>query len=67
MGKTLNGAAPCRLETIGIRQLAAEVSLGLRSPIIIKAGEVYEGEPEEQLVRLYNTQAYNAAVIARKE
>lgn len=55
------------LNAIGIHQLSAEVSLGLRSPVTIRAGEVYEGELKEQLVRLYNTQAYNAAVIARKE
>lgn len=67
MKKTSNEAAPYRPETIGIRQLAVEVSLGLRSPVTIRAGEAHEGEPEEQLMRLYNTQAYNAAVTVRKE
>ncbi len=48
MEKTLNRAAPCRPETIGIRQLSAEVSLGLRSPVIIRAGEVYGSHINEK-------------------
>ena len=44
MEKRSNGADPCRPETIGIRQLATEISLGLRSPVTVRAGEMYGGE-----------------------
>lgn len=67
MGKKLDRAAPCRPETIGIRQLSAEISLGLRSPVTIRAGEVYGGRPGRQLSRLYAyIRAYDVAT-ARKE
>lgn len=67
MGKKLDRTAPCRPETIGIHQLAAEVSLGFRSPVMIRAGEVYGGVPEKQLSRLYACmRAYNAAVAVGK-
>ena len=68
MEKTLNRAAPCRPETIGILQLSAEVSLGLRSPVIIRAGEMYGGVPGKQLIKLYAAaQAYKTAVATGKE
>lgn len=68
MEKKLDRAAPCRSETIGIHQLAAEVSLGLRSPVTIRAGEVYGGRPGRQLSRLYAyMRVYNEAVAAGKE
>lgn len=68
MEKRSNGADPCRPETIGIRQLAAEISLGLRSPVTVRAGEVHGGEPGKQLSRLYAyMRAYNAASVGRNE
>ena len=68
MGKKLNGADQPRPETIGVRQLSAEISLGLRSPIMIRAGEVHGGMPGKQLSRLYAyMRVYNAAAAAGKE
>ena len=68
MGKKLGRAALCRLETIGIRQLSAEVSLGLRSPVTVRAGEVYGGRPGKQLSSLYAyMQTHNATVAVGKE
>lgn len=62
MGKKLNGTDQCCPETIGIRQLSTEISLGLRSPVTVRAGEVYGGMPGKQLSRLYAyMRAYNAA------
>ncbi len=67
MGKRLDRADQCRSETIGIHQLSAEVSLGLRSPVTVRAGKVSGGRPGMQLARLYAyMRAYNAAT-ARKE
>lgn len=67
MEKTLNRAAPCRPETIGILQLSAEVSLGLRSPVTVRAGEVSGGRPGIQLARLYAyMRAYNTAAAGKE-
>lgn len=67
MEKTLNRAAPCRPETIGILQLSAEVSLGLRSPVIIRAGEVSGGRPGKQLSKMYAyMRAYNVAIAGKE-
>ena len=33
------------LKAIGIRRLSVEISLGLRSPVAIRAGEMYGGVP----------------------
>lgn len=56
------------LKTIGIRQLSAEISLGLRAPVTIRAGEVHGGIPGKQLSKMYAAiAAYNAAITARKE
>lgn len=68
MEKKLNRAAPCRPETIGIRQLSAEISLGLRSPVTVRAGEVYGGMPGKQLSKMYMAiAAYNSTIAAGKE
>lgn len=68
MGKKSNGADQPRLETIGVRQLSAEISLGLRSPIMIRAGEVHGGMPGRRLSRLYaHMQACNVAMAVGKE
>ncbi len=68
MGKQLNKTDQCCLETIGIRQLSAEISQGLRSPVAIRAGEVYGGMPGKQLSRLYAyMRADDVAVAVRKE
>lgn len=65
MGKKSNRADQCRPETIGIRQLSAEVSLGLRSPVTIRAGKVSGGRPGIQLARLYAyMRVYNTATAA---
>ena len=65
MGKKTHRTDPCRPETIGIRQLSAEVSLGLRSPVTVRAGEVSGGRPGIQLARLYAyMRAYNTATAA---
>lgn len=67
MEKKLNRAAPCRPETIGIRQLSAEISLGLRSPVMIRAGKVSGGRPGMQLARLYAyMRAYNTAAAGKE-
>ena len=47
------------LKTIGIRQLSVEVSLGLRLPVIIKAGEVYGDRPGKELRQLYRIKKKN--------
>lgn len=47
------------LKAIGIRRLSVEISLGLRSPVAIRAGEMYGGVPGKQLIKLYAAaQAY---------
>ena len=66
MKKTSNEAAPYRPETIGIRQLAVEVSLGLRSPVTIRAGAVSGGRPGRQLERLYAAMRVYKAETARR-
>lgn len=64
MEKKSNGTIP---ETIGIRQLSAEVSLGLRSPVTIRAGAVSGGRPGRQLERLYAAIcAYESTVTVGK-
>lgn len=68
MGKKRDKTDQCRLEAIGIRQLSAEISLGLRSPIMIRAGEVHGGMPGKQLSRLYAyMRADDVAVAVGKE
>lgn len=68
MERKLDRAALCCLETISIHQLAAEVSLGFRSPVTIRAGKVYGGRPGRQLSGLYACmQTHNAAVAVGKE
>lgn len=67
MTKELNKVDQCCLETIGIRQLSAEISMGLRSPITIRAGEVHEGMPGEKLSGMYaDTRAYNLAAAGKE-
>lgn len=66
MGKKKDKTDQCRPETIGIRQLSAEISLGLRSPVTVRAGKVHGGVPGKQLSRLYaHMRSYNAASIGR--
>lgn len=65
MGKRSNGADQCCLETIGIRQLSAEISLGLRSPVTVRAGEVHGGKRNGQvkdsiILQLVNTEKNRA-------
>lgn len=68
MEEKLDRTALCRPETIGIHQLAAEVSLGFRSPVTIRAGEMCGGRPGKQLLGLYAyMQTHNAAVTVGKE
>lgn len=53
-------------KTISIRQLSAEVSLGLRFPVTIRAGAVSGGRPGRQLERLYAAmRAYKAGAALR--
>ncbi len=67
MNKALSKAVICRPEAIGIRQLSAEISLGFRSPIVIRAGKVHGGIPGELLSGMYAAiQAYNKAVATGK-
>lgn len=68
MGKKKDKTDQCCLEIIGIRQLSEEISLGLRSPVTVRAGEVHGGMPGKQLSRLYAyMRAYNAASVERNE
>ncbi len=53
-------------KTISIRQLSAEISLGLRAPVTIRAGAVSGGRPGRQLERLYAAMRAYKAETARR-
>ena len=68
MEKKSNGTDSFRPKMIGIHRLAEEISLGLRSPVTIRAGEVYGGIPGYQLPRLHTAMAdHNSSVATGKE